>query len=54
MEPAKTSKKPEPITDREVLPYLIWRLNLGGYDENIAAWRETLKKKDTEDKPERR
>lgn len=37
--------KPTQLTEHELGEYLLWRYNLGGYDDNIAAWRESLKPK---------
>lgn len=34
----------KPLTERELVAYLLWRYNAGGYDDHIAAWRESLKK----------
>ena len=33
-----------PLTREELDEYLLWRYNLGGYDDNIDAWRATKRR----------
>lgn len=45
MDEKPAAPKKQPLTERELGAYLLYRYNAGGYDDQIAAWRESLKQK---------